>query len=202
MMDALSEALHTVRMTGAIFVDAICTAPWGFTVPGMERVAHILAPGTERSVGYHLVTEGNARVALEGAADVAISAGDIVVFPHGDPHTVTNGRPTELIDSGAAVGKWLAGDLTTLRAGADGGGEVTRFVCGYFGCERHAARLFLAGLPCLIKISVRSDGAGESAGELGAGICSMTRRRGGRVRNRSCWPRWPKPSSSRPCGVT
>lgn len=161
MMDALSEALHTVRMTGAIFVDAICTAPWGFTVPGMERVAHILAPGTERLVGYHLVTEGNARVALEGAADVPISAGDIVVFPHGDPHTVTNGRPTELIDSAAAVGNWLAGDLTTLRVGADGGGEATRFVCGYFGCERHAARLFLAGLPRLIKISVRSDGAGE-----------------------------------------
>ena len=34
--------------------------------------------------------------------------------------------------------------LGSLRLG---GGEVTRFVCGYFGCERHADRLFLAGLP-------------------------------------------------------
>jgi hypothetical protein len=38
-MDALSQALGSVRMTGAIFVDAICTAPWGFSVPAMERVA-------------------------------------------------------------------------------------------------------------------------------------------------------------------
>ena len=42
-----------------------------------------------------------------------------------------------------------------------GGGEMTRFVCGYFGCERHADRLFLAGLPLMIKISIRGDAAGE-----------------------------------------
>jgi AraC-like DNA-binding protein len=34
-------------------------------------------------------------------------------------------------------------------------------VCGYFGCERHAAGLFLAGLPPVIKISIRGDAAGE-----------------------------------------
>ena len=38
---------------------------------------------------------------------------------------------------------------------------MTRFVCGYFGCERHAARLFLAGLPPIIKINVRTDAAGQ-----------------------------------------
>ena len=42
-----------------------------------------------------------------------------------------------------------------------GGGETTRFVCGYFGCERHADRLFLAGLPLMIKINLRGDPAGE-----------------------------------------
>ena len=61
-MDALSEALSSVRITGAIFVDAICAAPWGFSVPAMERVAHLLAPGTEHLVGYHLVTEGTALI--------------------------------------------------------------------------------------------------------------------------------------------
>ena len=88
-MDALSEALSSVRMTGAIFVDAICTAPWGFSVPAMQRVAHLLAPGTERLVGYHLLTEGTAVVGLEGEPDMPIVPGDIVIFPHGDPHTVT-----------------------------------------------------------------------------------------------------------------
>jgi hypothetical protein len=66
-------------MIGAIFVDAICTAPWGFSVPPMERVAHLLAPGTERLVGYHLVTHGKAVIGLEGSPDITITAGDIVI---------------------------------------------------------------------------------------------------------------------------
>jgi hypothetical protein len=73
-MDALSEALNSVRMTGAIFFDAVCTAPWGFAVPAMENVAHVLAPGTERIVGYHLVTEGKAIVEPEGSEGVQIAA--------------------------------------------------------------------------------------------------------------------------------
>jgi AraC-like DNA-binding protein len=158
-MDALSEALHSVHMTGAIFFDAVCTAPWGFAVPAMHQAAHLLSPGTERLIGYHLVTEGKAFVRLEDAEEVALEAGDIAVIPHGNPHTVTNGAPTRLIDSGSVIGGFLAGGLSTFRIG--GGGETTRFVCGYFGCERHAERLFLNGLPAMIKINVRGDAAGE-----------------------------------------
>jgi AraC-like DNA-binding protein len=125
----------------------------------MERVAHRLAPGTERVVGYHLIIEGKALVRLEGAADVPVAAGDIVIIPHGDPHAVTNGAPAQMIDTANFLDHWLAGDVNTTRMG--GSGEETHFVCGYFGCERHAAQLFLAGLPSVIKINVRSDAAGQ-----------------------------------------
>jgi AraC-like DNA-binding protein len=158
-MDALSEALKAVRMTGAIFFHAECRAPWGFTVPPMQEVMHILAPGAQRVLGYNLVTEGRAVVRFGDGTEVPIRAGDIAIVPHGDPHTVTNGAPSEMIDSGAALGEILRGGLTTMRFG--GGGEVTRFVCGYFGCERHADRLFLAGLPTLVKVNIRHDAAGE-----------------------------------------
>jgi AraC-like DNA-binding protein len=157
-MDALSEALSSVRITGAIFYDAVCTAPWGFSVPHIQDVAHVLAPGTECLVGYHLVAEGRAVVQYEGEAEVALAAGDVVIVPHGDPHTVSNGRPSALIDSRASICSNLAGSVGTYRIGA--GGEVTRFVCGYFGCERHAARLFLAGLPRMVRVNVRGDDPG------------------------------------------
>jgi AraC-like DNA-binding protein len=158
-MDALSEALASVRMTGAIFYHAECTAPWGFRVPHLQKVAHILAPGTERLVSYHLVTDGKAVVRFPGEADMPVAAGDILIIPHGDAHTVSNGSPSTFLDSGASLGEFLAGNLTTMRLG--GGGETTTFVCGYFGCERHADRLFLAGLPLMIKINLRGDPAGE-----------------------------------------
>ncbi|WP_119274548.1 AraC family transcriptional regulator [Taklimakanibacter deserti] len=157
-MDALSEALRSVRMTGAIFYHAECTAPWGFRVPHVKDVAHVLAPGTERLVSYHLVTEGNAIVGFPDAA-IPVAAGDVLIIPHGDAHTVSNGSPSTFIDSGSTLDKFLAGDLKTMRLG--GGGEMTRFVCGYFGCEKHADRLFLAGLPLMIKVSIRGDAAGE-----------------------------------------
>jgi len=157
-MDALSAALSTVRMTGAIFYDAVCTAPWGFKVPALDRVAHLLAPGTERLVPYHLVAEGTAIVRYPGGLEMRLQEGDVLINPGGDPHTVSSGAPAQFVDSAGSLGENLAGELRTMRIG--GGGEATRFICGYFGCERHADRLFLAGLPAVIKINVRGDPAG------------------------------------------
>lgn len=158
-MDALSEALNAVRMTGAIYYSLDCTAPWGFSVPHLsEAFAQVLAPGTERLVSYHLVTEGNALVQFGDEAPIPVAAGEVLIIPHGDAHTVWNGSPEQLIDSGPTLREYLTGTLTFMSV--DGGGEATRFVCGYFGCERHADRMFLAGLPTMIKIDVRDDEAG------------------------------------------
>jgi AraC-like DNA-binding protein len=158
-MDALSEALSTVRMTGAIFFNAEFTAPWGFAEPYAHKIAHVLAPGTERLVPYHLVTEGRAVARIEGGPDLSLTAGDIVIVPHGDPHTLCGGSPTRLLDGGAWLEEVFSGDLSVTRSG--GGGATTRLVCGYFGCERHADRMFLAGLPSMMKINIRSDAAGR-----------------------------------------
>lgn len=128
-------------------------------MPPIREVAHLLAPGAELVVGYHLMTEGRAVCRFEDAGEIALTAGDIVVVPHGAPHTVTNGSPRTLIDSGKELGRVLANGLNTMRLG--GGGEMTRFVCGYFACERHADHLFLAGLPTVIVINVRGDAAGR-----------------------------------------
>jgi AraC-like DNA-binding protein len=158
-MDALSEALKSVHMTGAIFYHAECTAPWGFHIPHLGEVAHVLSPGTERLVAYHLVTEGRATVRFDGTSEVEVEAGDIVISPHGQPHTVSNGSPSVFVEAGELLSEFLSGQLVSMRMG--GRGERTRFVCGYFGCERHADRLFLAGLPPMIRMNVRVDAAGE-----------------------------------------
>ncbi len=157
-MDALSEALNAVRMTGAIFYDCECYAPWGFSVPHLRDYAQVLAPGTERLVSYHLVTEGEAVVQFGDGEPVVVSAGEVLIIPHGDAHTVSKGSPAEMIDTSKSMRDFLTGTLTTLRVGENG--ELTRFICGYFGCERHADRMFLAGLPIMIKIDIRGDEAG------------------------------------------
>jgi AraC-like DNA-binding protein len=157
-MDAFSAALNSVHVTAAIFVDAEFTAPWGFVSPPAEQLAPIVAPGVERVVMYHLIASGEATLRVEGSPDLRVSAGDIVIVPHGDLHTVFNGNPTALTSSAEAIGKYWSGQVETAYFG--GGGAATKIVCGFFGCERHAAKLFLAGLPPLMKVSLRDDAAG------------------------------------------
>jgi AraC-like DNA-binding protein len=154
-MDALSEALNAVRMTGAIFFHAECAAPWGFAVPSVANVQHVLSPGTERLVNYNLVTEGTATARFGDGEEVSLRPGDLTILPHGDAHTVSNGSPHTFIDDTADLADILQGNAGMLRFGEDG--EITRFICGFFGCERSADRLFLAGLPRLIRINIRDN---------------------------------------------
>ena len=70
-MDAFSEVLSAVHMTGAIFLDAEFTAPWGVSVPQAGRVAAVLAPAVEHIVSYHLVIEGEMLVEYRGRGSAA-----------------------------------------------------------------------------------------------------------------------------------
>jgi AraC-like DNA-binding protein len=156
-MDALSEALNAVRMTGAIFFHAECAAPWGFAVPSVAQVQHVLSPGTERLVNYNLVTEGRAVARFGDGTEITLRPGDLTILPHGDAHTVSNGSPRTFIDSAAGLADILQGSSSMMRFGESG--EITRFICGFFGCERSADRLFLASLPQLIRINIRDNPA-------------------------------------------
>ena len=157
-MDALSEALRSVRITGALFLSAEYRAPWGFASPASSVYAAKLAPGTEHLVSFHLVTEGEATARVAGHPDVPLRAGDVVVFPRGDAHRLWNGRIRELVDASVLLPGLLGGEIGHERGG--GTGATTKFICGYFGCERYAERLFLAGLPPVFKVHVRGDATG------------------------------------------
>ena len=92
-MDALSEALRAVRMTGAIFLRAEFTAPWTFASPLARQAAPVLAPRTDTIIIYHLLIEGTAWVKVPGVPEIAVEAGEIVVIPHGEAHTFGHGSP-------------------------------------------------------------------------------------------------------------
>ena len=75
-MDALSETLRVVRMVGAIFINARFTAPWCYQSPSADSAAPVLEPGAERVVIFHLITEGECYVELDGEQPVHLCAGD------------------------------------------------------------------------------------------------------------------------------
>lgn len=157
--DPLSEALRSVRLSGAIFLDAELSAPWGFASPPASAGARLLAPSADELILFHLLVEGAATARIAGQGRVALEPGDIAVLPRGDAHELWNGRVTQLVDSSALLPKILEGSLVSERGG--GGGPTTKFICGYIGCDRQAQRLFLAGLPPLFKVNIRRDASGE-----------------------------------------
>jgi AraC-like DNA-binding protein len=158
-VDALSQVLSAVHMTGAIFFDVECGLPWAFGVPEVGETAHLLAPGTERIVNYHLVTDGRATVRVPGSAELCARAGEVVVLPRDSPHIVSGGRPTEVVESQIPLAEVLSGRPRALRLGGRGG--VTRIICGFFGCEKLADHSFLSGLPSVFAVNLRADDAGR-----------------------------------------
>lgn len=158
-MDVLSEVLRVVRLNGALFFNAEFSAPWCLnTSPSADMVPY-LAPGAGRLILYHFLTEGRAYVKLPEGHREELTSGDIVILPHGDAHLLGNGSPERPVDSLKAFAKNIAKGLEVARFG--GGGEITRFVCGYLACEPQLSDVFLAGLPRLVKVHVAGEPSGQ-----------------------------------------
>jgi AraC-like DNA-binding protein len=158
-MDAFSEVLSAVKLQGALFFNAEFSSPWGFASPASKILAADLLPGAEHLIIYHLLIEGSAFAQLEGGTRVSLSPGEIVMFPHGDPHRMGNGAPSQIFEGEAVRELIRCRSLGTLRAG--GSGEKTRFVCGYMGCDPQLCRPILSGLPSILKVNIRSGPSGQ-----------------------------------------
>jgi len=158
-MDAFSEILGGVALKGALFFSAEFSAPWGFSSPPSRNLAPVLAPGAPHLVIFHFVIEGSGLVRLEDGSKLRLEAGDVIVLPHGDPHGMCSAEGVRETETSALLGKVQARDLTVMRAG--GGGEVTRFVCGYMVCDPLLSRPILHGLPSAFKVNLRADRSGH-----------------------------------------
>jgi len=159
-MDAFSQILSGVKLNGAVFFTAEFSAPWGLTTAASNVIAAGIAPGAEHLVLYHLVVEGGAVVELADGQRTELTPGDIVIFPHGDPHHMSSGKgATGPFPNYGISAKIKSRDLSPLRAG--GGGAISRFVCGWMTCDPYLSRPILSGLPPVFKVNIRTDRSGE-----------------------------------------
>src|SRR5205809_779696 len=83
-----------------------------------------------------------------------IPAGVIVVFRRGASHHMGSGAGERPFPNYGISAKIEARDLSPVRAG--GGGDVSRFVCGYMSCDPHLSRPILNGLPPVFKVNIRT----------------------------------------------
>jgi AraC-like DNA-binding protein len=159
-MDAFSKILSGVKLNGALYFNAEFSAPWGVAAPASKDLAPTLAPGAPHLVIYHFVIDGHAFAQTKDGPPVALEPGDVVIFPHGDPHFLSSEAGSgESKQTPAVIRKIMSRDFGLLRVG--GGGRTTRFVCGFMVYDPHLSRPVLSGLPPVFKVNVRTDPSGR-----------------------------------------
>jgi len=151
--------LKVVKLQGAMFYNGEFSSPWSFCSPASRTVAPYLAPGAGHVIIYHLLTEGHASARLLDGDRIALESGDLVIFPHGDSHIIENGPRTKTVDLTGELARIVAQGLKLSRFG--GGGEVTKFICGFMACDPQLSQVFLSGLPPVFKVSIRNVPSGR-----------------------------------------
>lgn len=147
-MDSLSRLLALYPMRTALDVRCHFGAPF---VLQQDAAGAGIAP-------YHLILHGQARLTVAGQPELALQAGDIVLFPHGGAHTLHLSDATL-----ASAPVYEVASASALRTVVnDGDGAVTDILCGQFTWEPQVSQALLAALPpCLL---VRTQGAVHLAG--------------------------------------
>jgi AraC-like DNA-binding protein len=158
-MDPYSEILSGLRLQGAIFFRGEFSAPWFINAPPSPQLAAALGLNDAHVVNFHLLTEGEATVELTDGSTMRLTAGEIVIFPHGDAHYLMSTDGACRVEHAAVAAKVRARDLSPLRCG--GGGAPAEFVCGYMACDPFFCHSVVRGLPPVISVNIRSDPTGR-----------------------------------------
>jgi AraC-like DNA-binding protein len=150
--------LRAVRLTGAVFFDVQASAPWVAEAPAGGSIVETVLPGSQHLISYHVVTEGSCWGGVVGEPQVRLSAGDIIVFPHGDAHVMSSGPGMR---GAPDMALYRHGDRArpfSFAIGGDSTGDAAHVVCGFLGCDTQPFNPLLAALPAVIRIDEREGG--------------------------------------------
>lgn len=151
MNDALSLVLQAVRLTGAVYFTVDGSAPWVAEIPPGHAIAAHVVPGSAHLIDYHVVETGSCWGGIVGETPLRLEPGDVIVFPHGDPHVMASapgmrGAPDPDVHRAARA------SLIPVSLSMHGGGAPTRLICGFLGCEARPFNPVIAALPRVLRV--------------------------------------------------
>jgi AraC-like DNA-binding protein len=156
-MDALSDVLRVVRLTGGVFLDARFTAPWSISgrVEPVDFEPFLAAP--EDVIGFHYVVEGRLMAQVEGGPSAELKPGEIVLLPRNATHVLASALDLKPEPAKDIVVQPPGAGIFSVKYG--GGGEETHIVCGYLGSTGSANPL-LETLPKMLTLNVADTPGG------------------------------------------
>lgn len=160
-MDALSDVLRVVHLTGGVFLHAEFFAPWciaSHVTP--EYCGPVLGPASHLIL-YHYVIEGEFRLRVEGenGPPLVLRTGEVVMLPRNDLHLMGSDLTMPPVMSSEIIHPPKNGGLYSIRHG--GNGTSTRMVCGFLGCDSAEGNPIISTLPPALKLGLEEGGAAE-----------------------------------------
>jgi AraC-like DNA-binding protein len=156
-MDAFSDVLRVIRLSGGVFLEAHLTAPWCFKgrLSPDDCKAFQVAPSLV--IATHFVVSGRMQLQVNDDEPLVVRAGELVCLPHNDVHAFGSDVTVAPFSQPDEVKARAAGEFSRIELG--GGGEPTQLLCGYLGSD-HAFGPLLASLPSVLKLDVRATPLG------------------------------------------
>jgi AraC-like DNA-binding protein len=143
--DDLSGALKPVNVQGKIYCLSELSAPWSVS---FSKKSDAL---------FHVISKGRCFLMYsKEEAAIALNQGDLVIFPNGIAHVLSDTRDTLSVAFLKLV-RGLKGPVPVVRYG--GGGEITKIVCGTFEIETGQESGLLQVLPEVMHIRASSISA-------------------------------------------
>jgi AraC-like DNA-binding protein len=147
-MDALSDVLRVVRMKGGVFLHAEFTAPWCVSSQVAPEDCSALLKDANHLVLYHYVVEGQLRARVGAEKEHVLGPGSVLLMPHNDQHFMGSDLDAPPVKTKTLITTPPQGGLWEIHHG--GGGEKTRIVCGFLGCERVKGNPLIDALPSIL----------------------------------------------------
>lgn len=137
--DALSDILQSVRLKGGVYFRCEFSAPWGMDIKP--------TPVAE----FHVVVRGNCWLRMPEQKDsIPLHSGDLVVFPHGHAHCLTDSPDSEALPAEQILEGQNLEHFGPVVYGGDG--SRVEILCGYFQFDRESRHPLVAALPPLIHL--------------------------------------------------
>lgn len=161
--DPLSDVLHAVRLTGAVFFDFQATPPFAAEAPASSAIAPHVMRGAEHAIEFHVIVQGSCWGGIVGDEPVRLETGDVIAFPQGDAHVMSSAPGMRGPANFATLPSSIFGQLPIgLHVGPQGATEV-RMICGFVTCDRQPFNPLLAALPRVLHDPVSRDRGSNGA---------------------------------------
>ncbi|MGV3709888.1 MAG: AraC family transcriptional regulator [Gemmatimonas sp.] len=148
-MDPMSDVLGAVRLTGAYFYLVEASTQWSIlTAAACDLLPRVL-PDAEHLISYHILVSGSCWCGIEGDEQVEMRAGDVILFPHGDPHYMSSHEGLMIHDARHTSASARFPNTVVL---GDDSSRDTVFICGFLGCDVRPFNPLVSSLPRMLRV--------------------------------------------------